>query len=94
MKFEINITDPDLLAGLTAAREWHNLTAETPLATDADYVQHVMERACESYANTYVRTPQTREQAVAQTLVARQREAEAKSKADRLEQELAAERAK
>lgn len=94
MQFTIDITDPDQLAGLTAARERHNFTAQNPIATDAAYLARVVKSACESYARNYVREPETREHAIEQTRVAREREAEAKSRADRLEQELAAVRAK
>jgi hypothetical protein len=53
--FTIEITDADKLAGITAARDLYNETAETPLDTDQEYVQFVMDRAAESYANSYVK---------------------------------------
>lgn len=64
MTFEIEITDADQLAGITAAREAYNAALavaegetweEHPdyIATDAAYVQFVMERAAASYANQY-----------------------------------------
>ena len=57
-KFTITITDPGQLAGIAAARERYNAdNAETegfePIATDADYVQFVMEGAAGSYATQY-----------------------------------------
>lgn len=67
--FTINITDPAYLAGISAARAAANssLTLERDergdvkaiethpgyLATDASYLQHVMESAAASYAKTY-----------------------------------------
>jgi hypothetical protein len=59
--FTITISDQTLLDGITAARGVRNeeiitMTpeGETPvtLATDNDYVQFVMEKAAQSYANT------------------------------------------
>lgn len=51
--FTIEITDADKLAGIAAARAMYNETAETPLNTDAEYMQFVMDKAAESYANQY-----------------------------------------
>ncbi len=64
MTFEIEITDTAHLAGITAAREAYNAALvviegeaaeDHPnyVATDADYVQFVLERAAASYANQY-----------------------------------------
>lgn len=57
MTFTIEITDPNHLAGITAAREAYNATqpedSESLLATDADYVQFVMASAAESYSKQY-----------------------------------------
>ena len=74
MKYEVTITDPNQIAGITAAREDRNskLTPQTEtvegevvtlpieqhpdyLATDAAYVQFVMEGAAQSYYNNLVR---------------------------------------
>jgi hypothetical protein len=57
-KFTIDITDPDRLAGITGAREAHNANQAgvegfEPLATDNDYVQHVMDYASASYAKQH-----------------------------------------
>lgn len=68
-RFTIDITDPASVAGITAAREQHNTSLpelrdddgnvqpeeDHPdyLATDADYVQHVMGKAAESYAKSF-----------------------------------------
>jgi hypothetical protein len=65
--FTVEITDASKLAGITAAREAYNASLEATivdeegneidnpaiLATDADYVQFVMDKASESYANQY-----------------------------------------
>lgn len=61
--FTVTITDMHELAGITAAREDHNanvdpagdpsLFANQTIATDADYVQGVMENAAKSYAVQY-----------------------------------------
>ena len=65
--FTITITEPAHLAGITSAREAYNaalpgafdsagqpiLPAPGTLATDAAYVQFVMAKAAESYANQY-----------------------------------------
>ena len=65
--FTIEITNDSHLAGITAARLQHNSVLQptvtdaegvvTPnpelIDTDADYVQFVMGRAAESYANQY-----------------------------------------
>jgi len=55
MTFTVEITDPRKLAGVTAAREAYNATAAEAdqIATDEAYVQFVMDRAAESYANQY-----------------------------------------
>jgi len=64
MDFTITITEDNLLAGLTSARDAYNnalaLEEDQALedhddykATDLDYVQFVMTKACESYANQY-----------------------------------------
>jgi hypothetical protein len=64
MTFEIEITDTGYLAGITAAREAYNVALAVVegeavedhpdyIATDAAYVQFVMERAAASYANQY-----------------------------------------
>lgn len=64
MTFEIEITDTAQLAGITAARSAYNTTLAVAegeavedhagyIATDAAYVQFVMERAAASYANQY-----------------------------------------
>lgn len=54
-KFTIDIKDP---SGITAAREAHNAAnAEvegfTPIATDGEYVQFVMDNASASYARQF-----------------------------------------
>jgi hypothetical protein len=65
--FTIEITDASKLAGITAARGAYNSSLEATitdeegneianpelLETDADYVQFVMDKASESYANQY-----------------------------------------
>ena len=65
--FTIEITNDSHLAGITAARLQHNSVlqptvtdtegTESPnpdlIDTDAEYVQFVMSRAAESYANQY-----------------------------------------
>lgn len=74
--FQVTITDPAHLAGITAAREAFNASLQLApaqgvegeegyvpaqeledhpdyKATDGDYVQFVMSRAAESYANQY-----------------------------------------
>lgn len=65
--FSVTITDPSQLAGVTAARAEHNANlapvlddSDQPMepnpnaiATDADYVQFVMQSAAVSYANHY-----------------------------------------
>ena len=65
--FTVEITKESHLAGITAARLQHNSVlpatvtdaegVEIPnpelIDTDADYVQFVMSRAAESYANQY-----------------------------------------
>jgi hypothetical protein len=65
--FTVNITDDSKLAGITAARNKYNENLsetitdeegdEIPnpalITTDADYVQFVMDKAAESYANQY-----------------------------------------
>jgi hypothetical protein len=64
MTFEIEITEAAHLAGITAARAAYNETLVVAegeavedhadyIATDAAYVQFVMERAAQSYANQY-----------------------------------------
>lgn len=64
MDFTITIAEDNLLAGLTSARDAYNnalvLEENQALedhddykATDLDYVQFVMTKACESYANQY-----------------------------------------
>lgn len=82
MQFTIELTDTDLLAGLTAARERY--VRETPDAprefSDADYVQMVMTRACESYAKTYTRTPQTLPDALERIATERTMRLQAESK--------------
>lgn len=81
MKFDIEITDPDQLAGITEARKRY--VADNPDAPagfgDRDYLQMVLARACESYANAYVRTPQTLEQAVQQVTTERSRRQKAEA---------------
>lgn len=55
-KFTVTIVDPSYLSGITAAREAHNADLPengTPILTDAEYVQFVMAKAAESYANQY-----------------------------------------
>lgn len=55
-KYTITISDPALVAGITAAREAYNESLDgnqTPLKTNGEYVQFVMERAAQSYANQY-----------------------------------------
>lgn len=54
--FTVTIADPSHLAGLAAAREAYNAALPedgVPVATDAEYVQFVMERAAQSYAAQY-----------------------------------------
>ena len=64
--FTIEITDASKLAGITAARNKYNENisatiteegSEIPnpalIETDEDYVQFVMDKAAESYANQY-----------------------------------------
>jgi hypothetical protein len=62
--FTVTITDPAHLAGITAAREAKNAALNLDegqareghpdyIATDAAYVQFVMAKAAESYANQY-----------------------------------------
>jgi len=65
--FKIEITDESKLAGITAARNKHNenipatindeegkeLPNPALIETDEDYVQFVMNKASESYANQY-----------------------------------------
>lgn len=65
--FTVEITDASKLAGITAARNRYNESLpamvtdadgnEIPnpdlIDTDADYVQFVMDKAAESYANQY-----------------------------------------
>ena len=64
MDFTVTIVDASHLAGITAAREAYNnsLPLESGQdvvdhpdykATDEDYVQFVMAKAAESYANQY-----------------------------------------
>lgn len=55
MTFEVEITEPSHLAGITAAREAYNETAaeDEQIETDAAYVQFVMSRAAESYARQH-----------------------------------------
>jgi hypothetical protein len=58
MQFTVTITDPAKLAGISKAREAYNaanaqVQGFVPLATDAEYVQFVMDKASESYANQY-----------------------------------------
>lgn len=62
MTFQVTIDDASKLAGITAAREAYNASLpetegqEQPdgyLATDAEYVQFVMDNAAESYAKQY-----------------------------------------
>lgn len=57
--YTVTITDANKLAGITAAREAYNLSkADTPgfvpMATDQEYVQFVMDRAAQSYANQHI----------------------------------------
>lgn len=65
--FTVEITNTSHLAGITAARLQHNSVLQTTVTdaegivtpnpelidTDAEYVQFVMGRAAESYANQY-----------------------------------------
>jgi len=65
--FTVEITNESHLAGITAARLQHNSALQPTVTdaegvetanpelidTDADYVQFVMSRAAESYANQY-----------------------------------------
>lgn len=59
--YSITIEDPALVAGITAAREAYNADLPEPpegetkpvLATNEEYVQFVMHRAADSYANVY-----------------------------------------
>lgn len=52
--FTITLTDPTHLAGITSARLAHNAALpDDHIPTDAEYVQFVMARAAESYANQY-----------------------------------------
>jgi hypothetical protein len=58
--YNVIITDPAHVAGITAAREAYNAALPTdqdppavPLATNAEYVQFVMAHAAEGYANQY-----------------------------------------
>ncbi|MGH8431736.1 MAG: hypothetical protein ACREUF_15170 [Solimonas sp.] len=58
MIFTLNVTDAKLLAGITAARQAYNAAnaqdqAFVPLATDADYIAFVLQKACESYCSQY-----------------------------------------
>ncbi|MGH8430419.1 MAG: hypothetical protein ACREUF_08455 [Solimonas sp.] len=58
MTFTLTITDPSKLAGITAARLAYNTANAdaqdfTPLATDQDYIQFVLDSAAQSYANQY-----------------------------------------
>lgn len=63
MTFQVTINDADKLAGITKAREAYNASLPEPtegqehpdgyLATDAEYVQFVMDKAAESYAKHY-----------------------------------------
>lgn len=55
-EFTVTVTDPAHLAGITAAREAYNAALPedgAPLATDAEYIQFVMSKAAESYANQH-----------------------------------------
>lgn len=55
-EFTVTISDPAHLAGITAAREAYNASLpedEPAMLTDAEYVQFVMSKAAESYANQY-----------------------------------------
>ena len=60
--YDIAITNPAHVAGITAAREAYNAAlsalaegedGEQPLVTNEEYVQFVMARAAESYARQY-----------------------------------------
>lgn len=55
--FNITITEPAKLAGITAAREAYNESKGPddpgPWTTDGEYVQFVMDRAAASYALQY-----------------------------------------
>ncbi|MGH6625149.1 MAG: hypothetical protein ACRECD_01155 [Burkholderiaceae bacterium] len=58
MIFTLDIKDAKLLAGIAAARQAYNAAnaqdkAFVPLASDADYIAFVMQKACESYCNQY-----------------------------------------
>jgi hypothetical protein len=56
MDFTISITDTRKLAGITAARKAYNSENTTPdfmPLDDIGYVQFVMDRASNSYANQY-----------------------------------------
>lgn len=53
MKFTVEITAPDSLAGITAAR---TASDAGPFETNQEYIQFVMERAAESYAQQYILT--------------------------------------
>lgn len=52
----VTIEDPAHVAGITAAREAYNAGLPedgVPIASNEDYVQFVMHRAADSYANVY-----------------------------------------
>lgn len=53
-EFTVTINDADSLAGITAARQRYNLdNPDNQIASDADYVQYVMESASADYARRY-----------------------------------------
>lgn len=56
MEFTVSITDPAKLAGITAARVAYNAAlpeGAIAFANDEEYVQFVMDKAAESYANHF-----------------------------------------
>jgi len=57
MIFSIEITEQSHLDGITKAREAYNAAladdSDDKINTDAEYVQFVMGKAAESYANQY-----------------------------------------
>lgn len=85
MKTTIEITDTDLLAGLTAARKRYVHENAVPEGfSDADYVRMIVTRACESYAATYVREPETLDDAKRVLVEERAMRKRAESEADSL----------